>query len=184
MSASILDDLLTWVKVLIERLTKNFVIISKIFAAPPVNMILSTQEKKPALKHRRARGWQRWERGQPCWTRRSPDKISFFKGICCFGGFDALHQSERQTMVAASPPMAKKAMLQRETKVPPIAWPVQRGTKVLLVLSLWGAHHLRERSYTPAGSDPKELQRLPDIIVWDKFQISCEHCGIVLQNMF
>ena len=45
MSASILDDWLTWVKVLIERLPKNFVIISKIFAAPPVNVIINTRKE-------------------------------------------------------------------------------------------------------------------------------------------
>ena len=45
----------------------------------------------------------------------------FFRDLLFLGGFGALYQSERQTMVAASPPMAKKAMLQRDTKVPPIA---------------------------------------------------------------
>ena len=42
MSASILDDWLTWVKVLIEGLPKNFVII---FAAPPVNVIINTRKE-------------------------------------------------------------------------------------------------------------------------------------------
>ena len=32
------------------------------------------------------------------------------------------------TMVPASPPIAKNAMLQRETKVPPIAWPASGGS--------------------------------------------------------
>ena len=45
MSASILDDWLTWVEVLIEGLPKNFVIISKIFAAPPVNVIINTRKE-------------------------------------------------------------------------------------------------------------------------------------------
>ena len=44
-SSSIIDDLLTWVKVLIERLPKNFVIISKIFAAPPVSVIINTRKE-------------------------------------------------------------------------------------------------------------------------------------------
>ena len=44
MSASILDDWLTWVEVLIEGLPKNFVII---FAAPPVivNVIINTRKE-------------------------------------------------------------------------------------------------------------------------------------------
>ena len=43
MSASILDDWLTWVEVLIEGLPKNFFVI--IFAAPPVNVIINTRKE-------------------------------------------------------------------------------------------------------------------------------------------
>ena len=111
----------TWVEVAVEWLpTKYWSHLVGLNNYPSMKCFRFCQV---TWKHIWEGWWQRWGTRRPHRRRIAPVKS--------WQGFSSLINSKlvttlnvQLTMVPTSPPIAKNAMLQRETKVPPIAWPV------------------------------------------------------------